>query len=135
MMLLLSIVLVILSGICKAVADTVKHHYDTSIFMAKKSGFWLSDGSNKYKNGDAAQGRKYPAMFDGFTDAWHVFNNAAFYLLIVAIAVAYTAPFIMSGMWLLKAALIAAAGITLHMQTFNIFYNRILRKKPPIFNP
>ena len=133
---ILSIILVILSGICKAVADTIKHHYDTSIFKDKKGGFWLSDGSNKYKNGDSAQGRKYAAMFDGFTDAWHVFNNSAFYLLIVAIGFAYTDSFMILGnLWLLRAALVTTAGITLHMQTFNIFYNRILRKKPPTFKP
>ena len=117
MIIIIPLLLVILSAICKAIADTITHHYSTSIFKNKKSAFWISDGSAKYKNGDSSQGRKHPAMFDGFSDAWHIFNNSAFYLLIVAIGFGININF-----WIA-----VPAGIIIHMEVFNLFYDKVLR--------
>lgn len=128
---ILTIVLIVLAGVCKAVADTLTHHYANSIFADKNPQFWNAEISwqNKWKNGDSTQGRKYNKMFDGFTDAWHIFNNSAFYLLIVAIAIA-GCGFTITNILIIDVILKTIIGITIHMQTFNLFYTHIFVKKP-----
>ena len=63
-------ILIIFAAICKAVADTIEHHFDTSIFRHSK--FWVNGGKiifGKYK-------------FDG----WHLANSFMISAFITAIA-------------------------------------------------
>ena len=82
---------------------------------------------NKYIDRDKSKGRKYPKMFDGFMDAWHLFNNSAYYLLIIAIV--FSLPLLpVNNLWLLCLIKIII-GVTIHIQAFNLFYLHIFKLK------
>lgn len=80
MMLLLSIFLIILSGIAEGVMDTIQFHYMSSKFKDFKNHlFWdpYHSWRNKYKNGNPEEGERFPlstTLLVGFTDAWHLFK-------------------------------------------------------------
>ena len=121
---ILPIVLAMLAGVCKAAADIMQHHFDTSIFSKYKSKFFNIDGSNKYKNGDPAQGRKYLAMFDGFTDAWHVASNSVPGLLLI-LALLPVPDYPLNDF--LDAIITYFVLWILFIETFNLFYNHIFK--------
>ena len=85
-------VLILISGISKAIMDKISYHYDKSIF--KKLGpFWNPEESwkFKYKNNDPDQGERFlgsTTIFVSLTDAWHLFNLIRNFCLVSAIAVA-----------------------------------------------
>jgi len=65
--------LMFISGAGKGTADYLQFHYEG------KSQFWQPDISwkNKWKNGDPAQGEKFPGsstLFVCTTDGWHMCN-------------------------------------------------------------
>ena len=94
--------LIILAAICKAVADTIAHHFDTSVFRHSK--FWVNGGKiifGKYK-------------FDG----WHLSNS----MMIVAFITSLCFNSGLQWYWV-----IFGGGVIFNL-TFNLFYNRILRK-------
>lgn len=88
----------------KAVADTIKHHPDTSIFKNRK--FWVGEGKlfplTKYK-----------------IDGWHLANSAMIcsFLSIIFISIQKY-----------KILTYATSGL-LFILIFNLFYNKIFRKK------
>jgi len=98
-------ILILLAAIFKAVADTVAHHYDTSIFR------W-NDFYNPLKQGKKIPFTKYPL------DGWHLANS----LMIVSFicAWAFHKPILK---WYYE---IPIAGVAFNL-TFNLFYNKILR--------
>jgi hypothetical protein len=62
-----------LAGTCKAVKDTLAHHYHGSVFERLPTHFWGPDSwKNKYRDYDAGDHR--PAVLVTFTDAWHLFG-------------------------------------------------------------
>jgi hypothetical protein len=106
----LTAVVIILAAICKAVADTVTHHYDTSIFRKKDRKFW-----------DPAISWKYAKNFPLTTmkmDGWHYANSGMIFFFCAAI-VAHVplAP------WYLEYPV---AGFLFNIW-FSFFYNKILR--------
>jgi hypothetical protein len=120
--------LIIIAAICNAVMDTIKHHWENSVFYwhFEVPGFWYKffhkEGwSNSYIDNDPKKGRKiflgmpiHPAFLDG----WHFCKSlmlTCFILAIVTFDLTYPSiHFITLGMtWIL---------------TFNVFYNKILRK-------
>ena len=97
--------LIIFAAICKAVADTIAHHFDTSIFRHSK--FWVNGGKvifGKYK-------------FDG----WHLANS--FMIIFFFSEMAYLVKFPPAIEWYY---LFFGGGAIFNL-TFNIFYNKILR--------
>lgn len=77
-MMALSILLVILAGIFKAVMDTLKSHYGESVFcLFPKYAYWLDESiawKNKYKNGIKSNGEKFwgsSTIFVFITSGWH----------------------------------------------------------------
>lgn len=101
-MVICAIILTIIAAISKAVADTIAHHFDTSVFRHSK--FWVNGGKiifGKYK-------------FDG----WHLANSC----MITAFITAFCFPVAIPWYWI-----ISGGGILFNF-TFNIFYNKILRK-------
>jgi hypothetical protein len=99
---MIALLLITFAAICKAVADTIAHHLDTSIF--RHSRFWINGGKiifGKYK-------------FDG----WHLSNSAM--IIAFVFASVFHTPILK---WYYE---IAIAGVVFNL-TFNVFYNKILR--------
>lgn len=123
------LLLVVVSAICKAVADKLVHHFDKSIFSTfKNQMFWDTRISwlNKYVNNDVKQGfKKIKILGFSFTkpivfsDAWHLFNSSSIFSLLLIILFAAVKC---------KLIVFIVAGI-IHVQIFNLFYNKILIKK------
>lgn len=122
------IFLVVVSAICKAVADKLAHHYSLSIFSNfKNQMFWDTSKSwlNKYVNNDVKQGLKKIKILGirvtkpiVFSDAWHLFNSASMFSLLLIILFAVKCTII-----------VFITAIILHVQVFNLFYNKLLVKK------
>lgn len=118
----------LLSGFCKAVQDTLDHHYQSSVFEPLSANYWNPEISwkNKYRDWDAGDQR---AAFIGattilvsLTDAWHLFDLAA---VVCLIAAALSAGWLVSlsnrpgRAWFLWAAVVLIA----RLAVFNIFYH------------
>jgi len=101
-------ILLTLAAIFKAVADTVDHHFDTSIFRRLDVAFWDRDiSSNKAKR-----------IFNYKVDAWHLSQSAMIVLMILAAILhvpklAWYFELVIAGTW--------------WNIVFNTFYNKILR--------
>lgn len=100
---MIALLSIALAAIFKAIADTIKHHPDTSIFAGKK--FWLFEGKmlplTKYK-----------------VDGWHIANSLmiASFLTLIFINIKYN--------HILSYIILGVEFILI----FNLFYNKILRK-------
>jgi hypothetical protein len=107
---MLALILLIAAGIFKAIADTLLHHFDTSIFKWKDPRFWNPAVSWKYVG------------FIKFTrfrpDSWHLANSAMIFCFVGAVS-AY-APF---PWW----ATFFGGGIVFNL-VFNLFYDKLLKK-------
>ncbi len=103
----LSEILLIVAAISKAVADTVDHHFDTSIFRKLNPNFWDRDISSE----------KAKRIFNYKIDAWHLSQS----LMIVAM-IAATVFHVPKLEWYYE---IAIAGTAWNI-VFNTFYNKIL---------
>lgn len=79
-----------LSGVSKAVKDTISHHYSQSVFAQLDPQYWnpAESWKNKYQDWDA--GQKEPRFLlattwlVALTDAWHTFDSLHRLLLIGA---------------------------------------------------
>jgi hypothetical protein len=58
---------ILLAAICKAVADTLQHHFESSVFKYKDPRFWNPAVSWQYAY--RIRFTKYPV------DAWHLSNS------------------------------------------------------------
>lgn len=94
-MYIIPLILVALSGLSKAIQDTLAHHFTTSIFSKLPHKFWDASTSwkNKYANYDAGDYRdKFflsSTLLVAFTDAWHLFDNLRNLFLISALTFAF----------------------------------------------
>jgi hypothetical protein len=93
------------SGFFKAVADTIQHHYDRSIFYG-------NDFFNPLVQGAIVPFTKYPF------DAWHISNSGMIGCFILAACLGRKNEFILK--FLITSILF--------ILTFNLFYNQILIK-------
>ena len=107
-MIFLAEILLIAAAIFKAVADTVDHHFDTSIFRRLEPKFWDRDISSNYAK----------RIFNYKVDAWHLSQSAMIVCMIAAIALHHQKL-----AWYFE---IVIGGIIWNI-VFNTFYNKILR--------
>lgn len=136
---MISLILMILAGVCKAVMDTLQFHFHESVFTHKQDGvvgllkdrFWNPEMSwiNKYKDGDKSKGEKFfgsSTVFVAFTDGWHLFGMLNHFLIVAAI-VLYSpiTPIKIKVLSILVDFLIIK--IT-HQSVFHAFYTWIFRK-------
>jgi hypothetical protein len=76
-----SIFFAMLAGCCNSVMDTLAYHFATSKFSQfDDQQFWNPELSwtNKWKNGDPAQGEKFfgsSTFLVSLTDGWHLFKS------------------------------------------------------------
>jgi hypothetical protein len=112
----LSCTFLVLAAVCKAVADTLTHHYDTSVFKWKDRRFWDPAISWKYA--------KYLKFTKYKLDAWHLANSG---MIICFIFFGLLFPFSIWHVGVLLAALVICGGAW--VLAFNLFYNKLLRRK------
>lgn len=103
------IIIISLAAICKALADTLDHHFDTSIFRSNPRRTW--DPNVIHKTNRQIFG--YPL------DAWHIANSVQIGSWI-ALPVMHQP--VLPQWWMDYGA----SGI-LFIIVFNIFYNKIFR--------
>lgn len=106
----ITIALIILAGGFKAVADTLFHHFDTSVFKKMDRRFWDPNISWDYVN--FLPGTKYRL------DGWHIANTGMIVCFCFAIVLHHN---VLPWGW---EFLISGAVYNL---SFNLFYNKILR--------
>lgn len=103
------ILICIAAGFCKAIVDTIEHHYNESIFV-NMSKWWFHDWKRKYN---------YPKylrkIIVPFLDGWHCFDlcRTLLFISLVFFKGDYIDYLIGLGTFLL---------------TFNLFYDIILKK-------
>ena len=105
---MISLLFIAIAAICKALADTLDHHFDTSVFRDKPRKYW--DPNVIIKTSDKIFG--YPI------DVWHVANSlqiGAWFTLALVYAPIYT--------WYIDLGIGGMAFIIV----FNLFYNKIFR--------
>lgn len=107
---MLSALFILLAAICKAVADTLQHHYGSSVFRFSNRRFWDPAISWKYA--------KFLPLTKYRLDGWHLANSGM--ILFFCLAVAVHTPLLR---WWIE---LPAAGL-LFILSFNLFYNKILR--------
>jgi hypothetical protein len=120
----ISILLIIISGIAKAICDLSS---DDKIKF-KPETYWVKSKSwvNKWKNGDPKQGEKFwgsSRWFVSFTDAWHLFGLIE--RISFAIAFILSGLLIASNIWFIFFAL---GCYILFATIFHIFYTYIFKK-------
>lgn len=104
-----TITLITLAAICKALADTLDHHFDTSVFRGKPRRTWDPNVIQKTN-------RK---IFGYPLDAWHLTNSLQIAAWL-ALPILYRP--VLPQWWMDYGA-----GGLLFMIAFNIFYNKIFR--------
>jgi len=107
---MLTIFFILLAGFFKAVADTLQHHFDTSIFKRKYKKFW--DPAISWQFARYLKFTRYKV------DAWHLSNSGMVIAFCLAIVCHHAVLH-----WFFELLL---AGLFFNV-TFNIFYNKVLR--------
>jgi hypothetical protein len=109
---MIAAILIIFAAIFKAIADTLQHHYDTSVFKRMPFQWWNPAESYKYV--------KFMPLTKYRPDAWHLANTGMINCFIFA---AVLNDIEWGWYWQVPA------GGVLFILVFNVFYNRILRRK------
>lgn len=105
---MIPVLFIVLAAFFKAVADTLQHHYSTSVFKNMKAEWW----------DPAVSWRHVKTIFGYRPDAWHLANSAMI-ICFVAASVSKGYPFLW---WLM----FAGYGVIFCI-VFNIFYDKVLR--------
>lgn len=106
-------ILIFLAAFYKAVADTISHHFDTSVFKNMPFQFWNPNESYKYA--PRIPLTKYPV------DAWHL-SNSFMIICFICAAVFYDGQ--LKWFW---DILVLGIGFNI---VFGLFYDYVLRRKP-----
>jgi hypothetical protein len=98
------------AALFKSVADTLQHHYDTSIFKHKAPKFWNPAISYRYV--------KFLPLTKYRPDGWHLANSAMIVCFVCAAVLhrpvlAWYYEILIGGAWFIVV--------------FNTFYNKLLR--------
>lgn len=109
---IISIILLLFASFFKAVADTLQHHFETSVFKKKDPRFWNPNESWKHT--------RFIPLTKYRADAWHLANSAMI-VSFISFGVFYTP---LKYEWWTE---IAAAGILFNL-LFGLFYSKLLRK-------
>lgn len=113
---MISILLIILAGICNAIMDKLQFGFHSSIFKKLNQQFWNPTFSWKNK-----WNTRFPKLtstiFVMFTDAWHLFK----YLMVmyITLSIVFYQPIVN---WYVDIAIINCAFTC----TFELFYSKIL---------
>jgi len=120
---MISVLLMIFTGICNACMDVLRVRWKTSIFRFWKNQNWINPAlswHNKWKNGDQTQREKFfgsSTFFVWLTDFWHFCKFLM--LIFITSAIIFYNP--MFKWWIDFIILYCAFTIT-----FEIFFSKIL---------
>ena len=120
---MISLVLVSIAGIFKAVMDALQFHYFTSIFFSKNSSFWNPQDSWKNKWKEDLKTEKFlfsSTILVFLTDAWHLFQSGLIFCLMLAI-VLYK-PIVNKYVDFIILHIVFTG-------TFELFFSRIFKKR------
>lgn len=118
---MLTILFIVLAAVCKAVADTLAHHFSTSVFKWKDPRWW--NPAISWQHVGFIRFTKYRA------DAWHLANSGMILFFIIA-AIVFEPVNIHIGSFHLSiwgGFLVVIYGYAFILP-FNLFYNKILRR-------
>lgn len=130
---MISLILMCLAGICKAIQDTLQFHFHESVFYgAGRLIFWNPEviWKYKYKNGDPKQGERFfgsSTIFVFATDGWHLFGMINHFLIVAAI-VLYS-PITTIKIKVLSVLMDFLIIKIAHQSVFHAFYTWIFSKK------
>lgn len=111
---MLALILIILAAIFKAIADTLAHHFDTSVFRRLPKQFWNPAESYKYI--------KFIPLTRFRPDAWHLANSGMIVCFITSIFT-YKSIWINIPEW----GWVLIFGTCFNL-VFELFYSKWLRK-------
>lgn len=115
---MITAILIILAAIFKAIADTLAHHFYSSVFRRwENSPFW----NPLHKRNDAVK-----RIFNYPIDAWHLANSGMIVCFIVAVAVGEPIVINAIGLKIWGGFAVLAYGLLFNL-VFNLFYNKIFR--------
>jgi hypothetical protein len=145
---MLSFLFIVIAGICKAVSDTLAHHYADSVFTDTTSSKLLNNSffsfinrklfptthhiswwdnrdshQRKWKNGVKANGEEFKFSSTALvrlTDGWHFFNSLQIMFVMLAI-VSYNSP-----AHLIENVVAFCAYYAAFTLNFEFFYSRVL---------
>lgn len=128
---MISCIFIFLAAICNAVMDVSLFHWHKSIFTKKGFARHWWDGTiswkNKYVDGEESLGRKEWRILNmifikpvQLTDAFHFFKMLMWGFIIISVVVYKP---------LINIYLDFVILSTVFIQTFNLFYNRVLKLK------
>jgi len=121
----ISIILIVLAGICNAIMDVLKTKYNKSIFLNCSNQTWLKPSlswKNKWKNGDPLQGPRFfgsTTFLVFLTDFWHL--TKFYMLMLISFAIVCREPMFA---WYIDF-LIYYCSFTI---PFELFYSKVLIK-------
>lgn len=116
---MISLIFFSLAAICNAVMDTLVHHYYVSVFRKmKNSSFWNPEKS--WLHAIYLPHTKYKL------DAWHLFKSGMIVMITLSI-ITFDKYIIWFNAWWFYSFILIIYG-TIWNLTFNLFYNKILRK-------
>lgn len=116
----LSCTFLVLAAVFSAVADTLQHHFETSVFKWKDPRWWNPNISWEY----VGFLRLWKLKSKYRPDAWHLSKSA---MITCFILFGLLFPFSLWHVGVLLAALAICGGAW--VLVFNLFYNHLLRKK------
>ena len=108
---MITLLLISLAAIFKAVADTLQHHFDTSVFSKLNLKFWNPVVSCEFA--------PFLPLTKYRLDAWHIANSGMIISFICAVVFSHP----VTAWWLG----IIIGGVAFNL-VFNLFYNQILVK-------
>jgi hypothetical protein len=112
MIFLLPIFFLALAGVFKAMADTLQHHFDSSIFKNLNPKWWNPAESWEHVG--------FIPLTEYRADGWHLANSGM--IIFFTLAASIHEPYFK---WYIELP----AGGAIVIMSFNLFYNRIFRKK------
>jgi len=123
----LVVILIIISGVSKAVMDSLNHYYGNSIFFRFYNDLYWNPSiswKNKYKNYPDDKSPKFflsTTLFVMFTDAWHLFQFFAYKSLFLAMFFLYL------DLGTEKNIIMVLSLIILHQFSFHVCYENFFK--------
>lgn len=121
------IALMVLSGVAKAVKDTLAHHFMISIFSRLDPDFWDSSRSwlNKYEKDNYPKPRFLGSttFFVWTTDGWHLFDTIQSTAWQLALSIMCLDSFELAFYWIFAPLLAIKALVSI---PFNLCYKSLL---------